>query len=116
MVLIPLPALERRAANAEEARPVALEIPQERRVQESFGRFTRNGCVPEVETVLPVYVRQVDIMEQPALLIHFAIERRTRNRRVQHELVKVGFVRNGSLDLLDDVFGRVVFQPQNSGP
>ncbi len=54
--------------------------------------------------------------EQPALFLHLVIERRTRNGRVQHELVEIGLVRDGVLDLGGDVFGCVMFQPQNGGP
>ena len=53
----------------------------------------------EVEAELAVNVRQVDV-EQPALFGHVAIERRARHRRVEHELVQVGLVRDGVLDLL----------------
>ncbi|MCL5746157.1 MAG: C-terminal helicase domain-containing protein, partial [Acidobacteria bacterium] len=39
--------------------------------------------------VLAMNIGQVDI-EQPALVFHFAVERRARNRRVEHELVEIG--------------------------
>ena len=63
----------------------------------------------EVECVLAVYVRQVHI-EHSALPRHLEIERRAGDRRVEHELVQIGLVRDRVLDLFVDVLRRVVFQ------
>ena len=67
-------------------------------------------CVPEVELVLAVDVGQIDVIEHPPLRLHLRVQRRARHRRVQHELVAVGVVRDGVLDLGADVVGRVVLQ------
>ena len=68
----------------------------------------------EVERVLAVNVGQVHI-EQAVLPGHLGIERRARDWRVEHELVQIGLVRDGVLDLFVDVLRRVVFQPDNGG-
>src|ERR1022692_4325200 len=115
MVLVAHPALKGSAANPKETGAVALEVPAESRVDELLRLFARNGGMLEIETVLPVDVRQVDIIQQPALQGHLVVERRARNRRVEHELVEVGLVRDGALDLFADVLRRVMLQPQNGG-
>ena len=60
IVLISLPSCERRAADAIQARAVAVEVALERRVQKPFGLFARDRGVLEVELVLAVNIRQID--------------------------------------------------------
>ena len=86
----------------------------ESQVEELPGLLARNRRVLEIEGVLAMDVGQVDV-EQPALLLHVVIERRARNRRVEHELVEIGLVRDGVFDLAGDILRRVMFQAQNSG-
>ena len=64
----------------------------------------------EVELVLAVDVGQVHVVEHAALLRHLGVQRRAGHGRVEHELVEIGVVRDGVLDLRSDVLGRVVLQ------
>ena len=80
-----------------------------------LGFLARDGGVLEVEGVLAVDVGQVDVRAcGPAAAIS-VIERRAGHRRVEHELVEIGLVRDGVLDLFVDVLGRVMFQPDDGG-
>ena len=53
--------------------------------------------------------------QQRSLALVFLIERRARHRRVEHELVKIGVVRDGIIDHAVDVFRRVRFEPDDAG-
>ena len=63
----------------------------------------------EVEAVLSVGVRRIH-GQQSSLLLHFAVERRAGHRGVQHELVEIGLVRHGVVDLVPDIVRGVVLQ------
>ena len=69
----------------------------------------------EIELVLTVYVGQVHV-QKLALLLDFGVERSAGDRRVQHELVKIGFMRYGIFDFIANIFGCVMFQPYDAGP
>ena len=95
-------ALQRGLADAEQAGAVALEIAGESSVQKTLGIVARNGGVPEVELELPVDIGQVHLVEQAPFVLHLLIQGRAGHRRVEHELVEVGVVGDGELDLLLD--------------
>ena len=78
-----------------------------------LGFFARNGGVLEIELVLAVDVGQIDALQHAPLLGHFGEERRARHGRVEHELVEIGVVRHGVLDLLLDILRRVMLQPDD---
>src|ERR1035437_7260248 len=114
VVLVAHIAGEGGAADAEQAGAVAFEIALEGPIQQTGGLLARDGGVLEVEGVLAVDIGQVHIDQAP-LFGHLEIERRAGDRRVEHELVQIGLVRDGALDLLDDVFRRVMFQTDDGG-
>src|SRR5690349_10569042 len=98
MVLITFPTRQRSAANAVQARSVAFEVAAECPLQESFGFLSRNCRVLKVEFVLPVNVGEIYTLQHAALRLHLRIKRCARDRRVEHELMEVGFVRHSVLD------------------
>src|SRR5208283_333155 len=110
VVLITLPAIQYRPAHAIKAGTIALKIAPESPIEEALRIVARDGCMPEVELELAMNVGGVHVRQQASLLTHFLIKRRTRNRRVEHELVKIGLVRNRCFNFLDDVVGRMVLQ------
>ena len=75
-----------------------------------LGFVARDGGVLEIELVLAVDIGQVHAFEHASLLAHLGVERRAGHRRVEHELVEIGIVRHGVLDLRADVLRRVVLQ------
>src|ERR1035438_6279276 len=81
MVLVALPALESRPANAEETWAVALEVAPESPVEPFARFFAGDGGVPEIEGVLAVDVGQIHV-EQPTLFGHVGIKRRPRHGRI----------------------------------
>src|ERR1017187_10233620 len=102
------------AADAKEAGAVAFEIALECPIQQTGGLLARDGGVLEVESVLAVDIGQVHV-EQAPLPGHLGIERRTGDRGVEHELVQIGLVGEGMLDLFVNVLRRMVFQADDSG-
>ncbi len=68
----------------------------------------------EIESILAVRVGIIDPRYERALALVLGIEWSSGNRRVEHELVKIGFVRYGVVDHLIDIFRSVRFQPDNA--
>ena len=62
IVLVSPPAIQGRAADAVDARAVALEIAPEGPVQKAFRILAGDGGVLEIERVLPVDIGQVDAL------------------------------------------------------
>ena len=69
----------------------------------------------EIEFVLAVNVGQIDSVQHPSLLGHLLIKRRSRYRRVQHELMKVSVMRDGIFNFFRDVVAGVMFQANDRG-
>src|SRR5439155_11448997 len=113
VVLVALPALEHGLAHALKTRSIALRIAPERQIQEPLGILARDCAMPEVEFVLPMDIGEVNVRQQPTLSGHFLIKWRPRNRRVKHELMKVGLVTDRGFNFLDDVVWRVVLEPND---
>ena len=111
MVLLPLPSVEKRLADAKQTRPVCLIILPERAIKKPLRLVTRNRGVPEVELELPMNVGELHIVEHPPLFPHLPIQRGTWHRRIQHELMKIRAIGNGVVDVALDVLRRVVLQP-----
>ena len=107
MIVIALPALEDGVADAEQAGAVALEVEAEGPVEQALGVIAGDGGVLEIEFELAVNVGQIDAVEHAAFFFHLLEQRRSRDRRVEHELVEVRSVRDGVLDLLVSMFSSV---------
>src|SRR5580700_8818672 len=69
VILITLPALEDRVADAEQAGAIALEVKAEGPVQQSLRFLPRNRRMLEVELELSMNVGEVDPVEHPSLLL-----------------------------------------------
>lgn len=117
MVLVPLPAPQRGPDDADDARTVQLEVPAERSQQEFPFLPIANVRVPEIKSQLPVNIRHREFVDiQHRALGHLGgVKRRSGDRRVEHELMKVGVVRNCMIDHLIDVLGRVLLQADDAG-
>ena len=71
----------------------------------------------EIKLELAMDIGQVNGIQHAPLFLHFSIyiERSTRNRRVQHELVEIGFAADGVLNLCGNVGRCVVLQANDRG-
>ena len=69
----------------------------------------------EIELELPMNVGVINAAQHAPLLRHLLVKRGSRDRRVQHELMKVGIMRHRVLDLRHDVVGRVVLEADDGG-
>src|SRR5215469_4536058 len=88
-VLVALPACQQGAGNSIKARTVHLEIAPKRPIQEALRILPRNRGMLEIEFELAVNVGVIHIRQHAPFLYHLLIEWRTRNRRVEHELMEV---------------------------
>src|SRR5271166_1858406 len=115
MIVVPLPALKDGLANSEQAGTVALQVEAKGPIEEALRFVARDGSMLKVELELPVNVGEVYAVEHPAFFLHLGKQRRSWHRRVQHELMEVGAMRNRVFDFLLDILRRVVFEADDGG-
>ena len=110
--VIAFPPCQRGPAEAKQRRTIAFEVSPECLVQKLLRLIAADMRMPPVELKLAVNVGEIHV-QQSVLALHLFVERRARQRSVEHELMEVRLMFHGVFNLVFDVLRRMVFHPNN---